>query len=249
MENRKGMFTASRIGDLLASGTGKTRLNYIFDIALDLHGLGKDISTKAMEHGIINERSAIDILISVHGGNANLNEVGKQIFYKVNDKLGATPDAIKQGQWTGDAKCQYNIYNFVEQNDKLPKKYYLQLQTQMMALKVDKGYLINYLTKPEEWGQDDWVEYPFPLKDRYFIHEVSKSEEACHDILKAVEDYYPYINVAYQMQGAASIVDSDEFFYNQLIGGVRYAKLKEVNWFSNDREVFRHEKEFYVIKK
>ena len=80
--DKKGMFTASRIGDLLAGGTGKTKLNYIFDIALDLHGLKKEVSTKAMEHGIVNERSAIDILISIHGCKANLNEVGSQTFQK-----------------------------------------------------------------------------------------------------------------------------------------------------------------------
>ena len=247
MDNRKGMFTASRIGDLLAGGTGKTKLNYIFDIALDLHGLKKEVSTKAMEHGIVNERSAIDILISIHGGKANLNEVGSQTFYKVNDKLGATPDALGT-DWVGDAKCQFNIFNFVEQNDKLAKKYYLQVHTQMMALNVNKGYLINYLTKPEEWGQDDWVEYPFPLEDRYFIHEIERDESVCEEILKACETNHPLIDVAYQMQGSATLMDSDEFFYSQLVGRQRYLKLKEVNWVTNQREVIRHESDFYVKK-
>jgi len=245
--DRKGMFTASRIGDLLAGGTGKTKLNYIFDIALDLHGLKKEVSTKAMEHGIVNERSAIDILISKHGGKANLNEVGGQTFYKVNDKLGATPDALSP-EWVGDAKCQFNIFNFVEQNDKLAKKYYLQVHTQMMALNVNKGYLINYLTKPEQWGEDNWTEYPFPLEDRYFIHEIDRDEETCENILKACDENHYLIDVAYQMQGSASLMDSDEFFYSQLVGRQRYLKLKEVNWVTNEREVIRHESDFYVKK-
>jgi hypothetical protein len=245
--DRKGMFTASRIGDLLAGGTGKTKLNYIFDIALDLHGLKKEVSTKAMEHGIVNERSAIDILISIHGGKANLNEVGSQTFYKVNDKLGATPDALSP-EWVGDAKCQFNIFNFVEQNDKLAKKYYLQVHTQMMALNVNKGYLINYLTKPEQWGEDNWIEYPFPLEDRYFIHEIDRDEQICETILQACDENHYLIDVAFQMQGSASLMDSDEFFYSQLVGRQRYLKLKEVNWVTNEREVIRHESEFYVKK-
>ena len=245
--DRKGMFTASRIGDLLAGGTGKTKLNYIFDIALDLHGLKKEVSTKAMEHGIVNERSAIDILISKHGGKANLNELGSQTFYKVNDKLGATPDALSS-DWVGDAKCQFNIFNFVEQNDKLAKKYYLQVHTQMMALNVNKGYLINYLTKPEQWGEDNWTEYPFPLEDRFFIHEIERDESVCEEILQAVETNHHLIDVAFQMQGSASLMDSDEFFYSQLVGRQRYLKLKEVNWVTNEREVIRHESEFYVKK-
>lgn len=245
--DKKGLFSASRISDLLAGGTGKTKLNYIFDIALDLHGLKKQVSTKAMEHGIVNERSAIDILISIHGGKANLNEVGSQTFYKVNDKLGATPDALGT-DWVGDAKCQFNIFNFVEQNDKLAKKYYLQVHTQMMALNVNKGYLINYLTKPEEWGQDDWTEYPFPLEDRYFIHEIERDEAICEEILQACETNHPLIDVAYQMQGSATLMDSDEFFYSQLVGRQRYLKLKEVNWVTNEREIIRHESDFYVKK-
>jgi hypothetical protein len=245
--DRKGLFSASRISDLLAGGTGKTKLNYIFDIALDLHGLKKEVSTKAMEHGIVNERSAIDILISIHGGKANLNEVGGQTFYKVNDKLGATPDALSP-EWVGDAKCQFNIFNFVEQNDKLARKYYLQVHTQMMALNVNKGYLINYLTKPEQWGEDNWTEYPFPLEDRYFIHEIDRDEETCENILKACDENHYLIDVAYQMQGSASLMDSDEFFYSQLVGRQRYLKLKEINWVTNEREVIRHESDFYVKK-
>ena len=50
------------------------------------------------------------------------------------------------------------------------------------------------------------------------------------------------------MQGGASIIDSDEFFYSQLVGKQRYLKLKEVNWVTNEREVIRHENEFFVKK-
>jgi hypothetical protein len=50
------------------------------------------------------------------------------------------------------------------------------------------------------------------------------------------------------MQGSASIMDYGEFFYNQLVGKQRYLKLKEVNWVTNEREIIRHENEFFVKK-
>lgn len=243
---RKGRFTASKISDLLASGTGKTRLNYIFDIASDLVGAKEQITTKAMEHGIVNERTACDILISVKGGTYNSDGQGGQVFYPINDYLGATPDVV--GEYAGDAKCQYEIYNFIEQNEKLPKKYYAQLQCQMMALNVDKGYLINYLTKPEEWGNDMWEEYPFELEERYHIHEVPKDDQMQYEILTKAEENYPLIGLCVEMLLNAQVLNEMEFFYEQLKGKKRYLLLKETNWQNNERQVYRFGNKFYVIK-
>lgn len=242
----RGIFTASRIGDLLASGTGKTRLNYIFEIAEANVGAKKSVSTKAMMHGIVNEVTAVQILCSIHGGAPNFADE-KQAFYYVNDRLGATPDAIGL-DWVGDAKCQFEILNFFEQNERLPKKYYLQVQTQMMALKCDKGYLINYLTKPEEWGEDEWTEYPFPLEDRYFIHEIHKDEEQQYNILKAVEDNFHLIGLATEMLLNAKEVDDYEFFMTQYKDRIKYQKLKDTNWERNEKEVIRYKNNFYTIK-
>jgi hypothetical protein len=61
---RLRMFTASRISDLLAGGAGKSRLNYIFDIASEAVGAKVEVHTKQMEHGTINERTAVGILCS-----------------------------------------------------------------------------------------------------------------------------------------------------------------------------------------
>jgi hypothetical protein len=242
MENRTGMFTASRCGDLLAAGTGKTALNYIFEIAENLNGLKKEVSTKPMLHGIVNEVTAIEILTSIYGGEPN------QTFYKVNDKLGATPDAILEGKWVADSKCQYSIFNYFEQCDKLAKKYYLQLQVQMMALNVDYGYLINYLTKPEEFGQDDWSEYPFPLEERFYIHEVPKDEETCDKILATCEEKYPLIGLADELLRNAKVMDEDEFFYMQFVSKKRYEKLKDINWVNWDGEVIINEKTAWICK-
>jgi hypothetical protein len=248
MEN-KGRFSASGVSKLCAEGTGATRLGYIYEIALGLVDCKPDITTSAMYHGINNEATALDILIQEKGGQHNFNfETGRQQSFKVNDYLSATPDAYEEGIWTGDAKCQYSIKGFLEQNSKISKAYNYQVQTQMLALKVDKAYLINYLTKPEKFGQDDWTEYPFPLEDRFYIHEISKDEAICEEILTKAEQYHPMINIAYQQIANATILDEMEFFYNQLKNGVYYKSLKDY-WVNNESEVFRFDNEFYITKK
>jgi hypothetical protein len=244
---RQGRFTASRISDLLADGTGKSRMNYIFDIASDLVGSKVNITTKAMEHGIMNENTACKILISEKGGVYNSDGQGGQIFYPINEYLGATPDVIGE-DFAGDSKCQYEIYNFIQQNEKIPKKYYAQMQCQMMALKVEKGYLINYLTKPEEWGNDEWAEYPFELSERYHIHEIVKDEEMQYNILVKAEKYYPDVLLCVEMLLNATEMDEIEFFYQQLKGKKKYLLLKDTNWITNTREVIKFNNKFYIQK-
>jgi len=239
------MFSASRASCLLAGGTGKTRLNYIFELAEQMQFNEKRISTAAMEHGIVNERFAIDILTSKYGGKANTNENGEQIFYEINNFIGATPDSFAD-DWIGDAKCQYYIYTYLEQCDKIATKYFLQLQCQMMAMKVDMGLLINYLTKPEHFGQDDWEEYPFSLQERYHIHEVKSCAETQEKILAAAEKYHPLIGECSQRLETAEPLDDATFFYEQLIGGTRFRKLKDVNWINNEKPIIIHDKIYYI---
>lgn len=241
-------FSASRISDLLAGGSGKTRLNYIYELAEKSLGIDNRAQTKAMQHGINNEMYALNVLFQTLGeGYSNDDGQGNQVYFKINEYVGATPDALSDN-WVGDAKCQFYIRTFFEQNDKLVKRYYDQLQCQMLALKVDKAYLINYLTKPEVWGQDDWTEYPFALEDRFFIHEVEKDEAVQNDILELSEKYFPYIGLGAEMMRSAVELNEIEYFGKQFYDKVRFRKLKEINWIENDSEVFRFDNEFFVIK-
>ena len=241
-------FSASRVGDLLAGGTGKTRMNYIFELAEASVNAKKNVTTKQMLHGIVNERNAIDILCKVRDLVPNTNANGDQIFYPINGYIGATPDAIGFNA-VGDAKCQYSIQAFIEQNDKLKTAYYYQLQTQMMALKVEQAYLINYLTKPEEFGQEDWEEYPFPIEQRYYIHEVVKDEKVCDDILTAAEKNFPLIVECSDLLLGATDLHEHTFFNWQMKDKIRFGKLKDTNWLNFEKEVFRYNNEFYYIKK
>ena len=244
----KGIFSACGASRLCAEGTGKTRLSYIYEIALSMVGCKKELTTKAVFHGITNEVNAVDILLSEKGGQLNYDfEIGGQKTFIVNDYLTARPDAYKENEWTGESKCQYTIENFIEQNIKISKTYNYQVQTQMLALKVDTAYLINYLTKPEKFGEENWTEYPFPLEERFFIHEIPKNEAICDEILTKAEKYHPMINLAFEQMANATILDETQFFYNQLKNGIYYKSLKDW-WVNNQSEVYRFDNEFYIQK-
>ena len=240
-------FSASRLSELLSGGTGKTKNNYIFDLALKAIGADKDIATPAMKHGIQNEPFALQLAQQIIGGKPNVDENGNQIFYPINRYVGATPDLIGDG-FVLDSKCNYYIHTFFEQKEKLSAKYHIQVQCQMMALKVDKGYLFNFLTKPEIWGEDEWTEYPFPIEDRYSIHEINPESEIQDKILSESEKWYQWIYYCVDKLSNATLLDDVEFFYKQFTSKVRFLKLKDVNWMTDNRQVFRYMNDFYVIK-
>lgn len=236
---RTGKFTASRISELCSGGQGKTRLNYIFDIAKEMVAGKDDFQTKEMLHGTINQYDAFDLAFKPLYGGAWFDT-----FVSYNDKLGASPDILGDG-FVADIKCPYYIHTFFEQMDKLPKKYGYQVQTQMLTMNVDMGYLCNYLTKPDEYNVQ-WVEYPFILEQRTHIHEIKKSEEIQDEILKAVEDNFPLIGTAHELMLNAKEIAHDEFFFNQF-NGVRYLKLKDTNWI-NKNDCIRFGNDFFTTK-
>lgn len=237
---REGMFTASRISELLAEGTGRTRQNYIFDIAHELVEGRSDFQTKEMLHGTINQMNGFDLAFKpIHGGQ------WFDKFLIVNDMLGASPDIIDLN-FVADIKCPYYIHTFFEQRDRLPKKYIAQSMVQMMAAKVDVGYMCLYLTKPETFGQDDWVEYPFSIEERTYIHTVQFDKEMEANILKAVEDNYPLIGQCVKLLNSAVEYD-DEQFYRMQYMGTRFLKLKDTNWL-NKETCIKHKSIFYTQK-
>jgi hypothetical protein len=246
--SKRVCFSASKISDLLAQGQGRSRLSYIYELAERSIGIDNSVTTAAMLHGIQSEHDALNTLFD-HLGSGYYNSDGKggQVFFPINDFVGATPDGLSDN-WVADAKCQYSIHGFFEQCDKLPKRYYDQIQCQMLALKVDKGYLINYLTKPEIYGQEDWQEYPFPLSERYHIHEISKDEQVQSDILEYSEKWFPYIQMGREIMESAQLLDHDEFFYIQFVNKVRFVKLKDLNWIENTKKVYRYNDIFYIQK-
>ncbi len=240
----KTTFSASRISELLAGGTGKTASNYILDLAMQSIGISKDLETPAMRHGLVSQKYAFDSVVKPLDEDALwLDE-----YIPINDYCGASPDCLMFGS-PADIKCQFYIDSYVEQCQKVPTKYYQQVQMQMMATGSDKGRLINYLTKPEVWGSEEWYEYPFPLEMRFKIFEFDKDEEVQERILEEVEKAEPKKQSIIKLLSEAELMDEELFFYEQ-IGGYAYRKLKDCsNIFNLDKVIRVNDTFYYSVKK
>lgn len=236
-------FSASRISELLAGGQGKTAQSYILDLALQSIGIRDDISTPAMKHGIQNQLNAYQNVVVPLFPEAEWHDE----FILINEHCGASPDILDNGS-PMDVKCPFYIDSFLEQINSVPKKYYTQVQMQMMACKSEVGRLIFYLTKPEEWGQEtEVVEYPFPLELRFKIFEYKKDEEVQESILKKVEESQPKKIQMIKLLEDAIVIEQDQFFYEQ-INGFAYRKLQDCNNILNLEQVTRIGDKFYYKK-
>ena len=236
-------FSASRISELLAGGTGKTAQSYILDLAMQSLGIREEISTPAMKHGIQNQMSGFEKVIKPLFPNAQWHDE----FILINEYCGASPDILNESS-PMDIKCPYYIDTYLEQINKPPTKYYAQVQMQMMACKSDVGRLIFYLTKPEEWGQETEVEeYSFPLQLRFKIFEFSKDEELQEKILLKVEESQPKKIQMIELLNSAILISEEQFFYEQMNGFV-YRKLQESNNILNLNSLIRVNNKFYYNK-
>jgi hypothetical protein len=236
-------FSASRISELLAGGTGKTAQNYILDLALQSIGIKEEISTPAMKHGIQNQLNGFEQVVKPLFPNAEWHDE----FILINEYCGSSPDILNEST-PMDIKCPYYIDTFLEQINKPPAKYFAQVQMQMMSCKSDIGRLIFYLTKPEEWGQEtEVVEYPFPLELRFKIFEFSKDEEMQEKILQKVDEAQPKKMRMIELLGNAELVSEEEFFYKQ-INGFAFRKLQDSNNILNLDSLIRVNDKFYYNK-
>jgi len=241
--NRVGKFSASRISELLAGGTGKTAQSYCLDLAMEMIGIKKDLQTSDMLHGIVNQLNAFELCVKPLHPNINWHDE----YMAIDDRCGASPDFIGVGI-VGDIKCPTSIYTYLEQIEKMPTKYYNQLQMQMMSANVKDAMLCFYLTKKEEWGEDEWSEYPMPLEDRFKIFDVQKDEETCDKIMTAVDKYQPEKNILAEKLANAPVMDEVEFFYSQM-QGMRYKNLKEAsNIFTAADKIIKVNNKFFYTK-
>jgi len=236
-------FSASRIGELLTKGQGKTTQSYLLDLSLGNFGIVTKRETAEMRHGLVNEFPAYQLLVQpFYESSKWFNE-----SIAINDKCGASPDFF-MGEFSGDVKSPYSIDGFLEQVNSVPKKYFLQVQMQMMATKADKGYLLFYLTKPEKFGED-WVEYPFPIEKRYKLFEYAKDELVHDEILEAVEVNQPKKEQLIKFLESADLMESVEYYERQMYGGYVFRPLKECANIFNLDKCIRVGDNFYYEKR
>lgn len=239
-EERKGCFTASNIGRLLAGGAGSTRKAYILEVALD--GIGcraKNLDTGATKHGIANQMNAFDFVLKPMYKGIEWADT----YIPINKDCGASPDCIWNGNYPIDIKCPYEIDTYLEQVGKMKTAYFYQLQMQMLAVKGDRSALCTYLTKKEEWGSDEWEEYPMPLEDRFHIEEVAKDEEVCDRILSSVLKAAPERDLYIECLLNATEMEEVEYFYYQM----KHNKCRPIKECGNipNAEIIRVNNNFY----
>lgn len=200
---RLGSFTASRISELAIGSRGgsATRDKYIKQKAAEkLTGIvNRGVKTYATEHGQYNEYEALDGFKSVTGLNIIY---GKQEYYAINEDSGATPDGFEVDfdnkiVATIDAKCPQPD-SFFEQklmivNDgkpeyqNVPKSYFYQAQMQMMAVGVEKHYLVRYLAEYFENESGDLIPCELPLEQRIFYSEIKADKAVQKEILEMIK--------------------------------------------------------------
>lgn len=241
---RSGKFSASRITELLSGGSGKTRQSYIYDIACEVVGFSKDISTAAIEHGINTERNAFEYAVKPLFPTAILKS---DTFVEINENLGCSTDVeFTDSKNVLDIKCP-TINGFCKHRHSTTKGYYDQIQTQLLSTGGDTGYLFYYLSKPITWENgDSWEEYDFEnFDDNYFIKEITKDEQRQEEILKAVETYAPVRDEMIHLLLNATELDFKEFF--KLNKTTYLPNLKESNNILKEK-VVRFENNFYAMK-
>ena len=237
-------FSASRISDLLAQGNGKTRQSYIYDLCLKTFGIDERRETAEMRHGLVNQYPAYEILAKPFYDDA----IWFDESILINEKCSASPDVLI-GKWgTLDVKCPYHIDSYLDQINSVPKKYFYQVQMQMLASKVDVGYLLFYLTKPEIFGEDNWTEYPFPLERRYKLFEYKKDEMIHDEIMEAVEKFHPTKLDMIALLQSATLMEETEYFERQ-VNGYAYRPLKESSNILSLDSCVRVKDKFYYLKK
>ena len=235
-------FSASRISELMAKGSGKTAQSYVLDLALQTIGIKDEMQTAAMRHGLVNQHNAFELLVKPFFPDAKWHD--ESIL--IDERCSASPDVLI-GNVPLDIKCPYNVDNFFEQCENVPKKYYLQVQMQMMATQASEGYLLFYLSKPEVFGEENWQEYPVAIEERYKLFRYEADADIQGEIMEAVEKYHPLKLQVIDLLTNAKILGWVEYFMLQK-NGYALRPIKESSNLLNLSEVFRVNDKFYYLK-
>jgi hypothetical protein len=237
-EIRLRRFSASRISELLSKGKGITRLKYIYDLGAEAVGCRRELNSMELKHGLANQFDAFEIFRKYKG---DCEWFDTSIPYE--ESLVATPDVISN-DFVAEMKCQFSIIAFHHQNDTLPKKYFLQSQTQMLCAEKELGYVANYLSKPTFFSQEDWEEYSFKDYERLVIHKIERDDETIKKIIEMADLYHPMILMAEEMLVNATIIEENDVFYK----GHSFVELRDIEWTTNKKEIFRFINKFFVTK-
>lgn len=244
----KTTFSASRISELLAKGTGKTAQNYCLDLALQSIGIEDDYESSEMRHGTVNQHVAYSNLVQpiLFPDSEWFDQ-----YVEINEYCGASPDVKireKGKEIPLDIKCPYYLDTYSAQIHSPPRKYELQCQMQMMAFDAPYAYLLFYLTKPEKFGETNWQEYPLDIKERYKLFRFEYSKEMAEAIKEAVNYYNPIKDSLIDLLLSAENINFETYFDLS----IRNNQLREISKSDNIlglKKLYKFENNFYYIKR
>lgn len=195
LKKKVGKLSASTIKGLLTGGA--TRDTLILKKAKErLYNKVMDkFSTCWTRHGLACEPEAFQYI--AHEFRKQKPLLQSNVFIEINGYSGASPDVITKDAVMDIKSVKLSTFLAYKANNKdAIKAYGLQLQMQMMATKVDKGYLAIFLKKQGDFDNPEYQDYDFlNYGDNIFYIEVKKCEdkhkqikEACIEANKIIEE-------------------------------------------------------------
>lgn len=144
---RFGKFSASEIIKLLGvRGLGETGKTYAIEKAIEeLYGeMEENFISFDMQRGIELEPLAFAKFKELK--ELDFLEVENCSFFKFNEHAGASPDGLVSDDAVLEIKCPKSttFFELVATNE-IDKKYYAQIQMQMLCTNRNKAYFFNYL--------------------------------------------------------------------------------------------------------
>ncbi len=144
---RYGKFSASEIIKLLGvRGLGETGKTYAIDKAIqELYGEIEDnFISYDMQRGVELEPLAFAKFKELK--ELEFLEVTNCSFFKYEEHAGASPDGLVSDNSVLEIKCPKSttFFELVATNE-VDKKYYAQMQMQMLCTNTNKAYFFNYL--------------------------------------------------------------------------------------------------------
>lgn len=145
-KERQGKFTASEIHKLMGvKGLGETGKTYAIEKAIEqLYGeTEENFISFDMQRGIDTEPLAFEKFRSLK--ELDFIEVKNCGFFNNCDDSGASPDGLVGSDSVLEIKCpKPSTFFKLVADEEIDKKYFYQMQMQMMATDALKAYFFNY---------------------------------------------------------------------------------------------------------
>ena len=148
-EQRRGMFTSSKINSLMAQkGLGLGADTYCFELAVDivfgLDDLEEEFESYDMRRG--NELEPIAFQIFKERKEKDFIDVTQCGFIRLNDHTGSSPDGLTSDNSVLEIKApKKDKFMRLVYDEKIDQTYIDQMQHQMWCTGSERAYFVNFI--------------------------------------------------------------------------------------------------------